>query len=114
STTSPPTATGPARTAAPAPIAAPPPTAPGPLGAHSPRASGLTSPPRAGGPLSGHTPHRSTSGGGPLRPGSSAASQADLRPNPTSPPPLKRPIERGDYISPTGTRMTQSAGRPGV
>src|SRR5579864_115847 len=84
----------------------------GPLAAHS-RSSSLTSPPRSsgGGPLSGHTPHRgSTAGGGggtAVRPGGGTSSQADLRPHPATPAPLKR----SDYISPAGTRHS-TIGRP--
>ncbi len=77
--------------------------APGPLS----NRGGLTSPPRSGGgPLSGHTPHRSAAPGAPQRPATPPSPQHDLRPNPSTPPPLKR----SDYISPTGTR--QPVGRP--
>jgi translation initiation factor IF-2 len=69
----------------------------------------LTSAPRAAGPLAGHTPHRTITpgSGAPPRPGDSA--QADFRPNPATPPPLRR----SDYISPAGTRQPL-AGRGGL
>jgi translation initiation factor IF-2 len=76
----------------------------GPLARHG----GLSSsgPPRGGGgPLSGHTTHRGAPGSGPPRPAGPPSPPQDYRPNPSTPPPLKR----SDYISPTGTR---TAGRP--
>ena len=90
--------------ASPAPVrAAATSPAPGPLSRHT----SLSSPPRTGGgPLSGHTPHRAPTGGGPVRPSTAPAAQPDLRPNPSTPPPLKR----SDYISPTGIRP--APGRP--
>ncbi len=80
----------------------PPAAAPGPLSRHG----SLSSSPRAGGPLSGHTPHRATTGG-PARPASPPSPQQDYRPNPSTPPPLKR----SDYISSAGIRQPV---RPGM
>jgi translation initiation factor IF-2 len=71
----------PARPAAPTPPAAPT----GPL-------SGFRTNPRPAGPLAGHTPHRGAFTGGPSGSGSTAGS----RPS--------GPLQRSDYISPTGTR----------
>ncbi|WP_422930491.1 translation initiation factor IF-2 [Singulisphaera sp. PoT] len=81
------------------------------------RPGGLTSPPRSGGPLSGHTPHRGTGGPGspggggggnvggnanaPVRPANPQQAPVDYRPNPSTPPPLKR----SDYVSPAGIRQ---------
>ncbi len=62
-----------------------------------------------GGPLSGHTPHRGTPGGaGQPRPTQGYAPQSEPRPNPSTPPPLKR----SDYISSAGIR--QPLTRPGA
>ncbi|HMB07465.1 MAG TPA: translation initiation factor IF-2 [Isosphaeraceae bacterium] len=86
-----------------------PPSAPA-TPAPSARPSGLTSPPRVGGgPLSGHTPHRGAAAGARSRPAAAPpGSQHELRPNPTTPPPLKP----SDYMSSAGIR--QPIGRPGA
>ena len=97
-TTAPPPTTTPLATApAPAPAPAQPAAASaGPLARHG----GLSAPPRSGtGPLSGHTPHRGTVGNAP-RPAGPAAPPQDYRPNPSTPPPLKR----SDYLAPGGGR----------
>jgi translation initiation factor IF-2 len=82
----------------------PPAGTPGPLASHRP-GGGLHAPPRGGGPLSGHTPHRAA-GSAPSAPAApqrpAPPSEAGPRPNPTTPPPLRR----SDYISPTGTRVS--------
>ena len=69
---------------------------PGPLSRHG----GLSAPPKSGtGPLASHTPHRGTVGTAP-RPAGPSAPPQDYRPNPSTPPPLKR----SDYLPPGGVR----------
>jgi len=81
---------------------------------------------RPAGPLAGHGPlsgHTRGSGSGPARSGGSgtgssggpppsgSGSEPRPKPAPVPPPAMKRPIERGDYIGPAGTRPTSSGGR---
>jgi translation initiation factor IF-2 len=63
--------------------------------------------PRAAGPLSGHTPHRGSYSGAPGRPGTASPAASS-----GATPGVAAPHTRGDYISPTGTRIGSALGRP--